>query len=95
MKVTVRSVGAIKQLLGQAELEMTLPEGTAVNGLLSRLAEEKGERFAPYAVEPEGPGAHAPVRIVINGRDIFPRQTKDVVLQEGDDVFLFVPIAGG
>lgn len=95
MNVTVRSIGLIRQLLGQAELQVALPEGTTVGGLLIRLAEEKGEKFAPYAAAVKKPGAYAPVRVVINGRDILPQQSQGTVLAEGDDVLIFVPIAGG
>lgn len=95
MKVTVRSVGPIRQLLGQAELELTVPAGTTVGGLLTRLGGEKGEGFAPYALERKGSTAYAPLRVVINGRDFLPQQYREVVLKEADDVLIFTPIAGG
>jgi len=95
MNVTVRSIGLIKQLLGQEELQVSLTEGTTVGGLLIRLAEEKGERFAPYAAAAEKPGAYAPLRVVVNGRDIPPQQSLGEALAEGDDVLIFAPIAGG
>ena len=95
MNVTVRSIGLIRQLLGQAELTVSLPEGTTVGGLLTRLAEERGEKFAPYAASVKKPGAYAPLRVVINGRDILPQQSQSMVLSEGDDVLILLPIAGG
>lgn len=95
MNVTVRSVGLIRQLLGQAELEVSLAEGTTVGGLLTQLAKAKGEKFAPYAAAADKPGAYAPLRVVINGRDILPQQSQSVVLADGDDVLIFIPIAGG
>ncbi|HLA80265.1 MAG TPA: MoaD/ThiS family protein [Thermoleophilia bacterium] len=95
MKVKVRSVGLVKQLLGQGELELVVPEGTAVSGLLRVLADEKSEKMAPFAVEPKAPSAHAPLRVMINGRDIQALEGRHTVLEEGDDVLIFVPIAGG
>jgi molybdopterin converting factor small subunit len=94
VKVKVRSLGLIRQVLGAAEVEVTLPEGTTFPGLMARLAEERGEKFAPYA-QPAASSAYAPLRIVINGRDMTPSQTKEVVLADGDDVLIFLPIAGG
>lgn len=95
MKVTVRSIGAITQLLGQAKLDLTVPEGTTFSGLLTKLAEEKDAKFASYAIELEKPGAYAPLRVVVNGRDISPFRGQEVVLKDGDDVLIFTPIAGG
>ena len=95
MDVKVRSVGLIKMLLGDAELDVTLPEGTTVTGLLARLRDEKGEKFSPYAVRPQEQSAHAPLRVMVNGRDITALEGRHTVLQEGDDVLMFVPIAGG
>lgn len=95
MDVTVRSIGLIKQLLGQAELRVSLPEGTTVGGLLLRLADEKGEKFAPYAAAAKKPGAYAPLRVVINGRDIPPQESQSFELSENDDLLIFIPIAGG
>ena len=95
MNVSVRSIGLIRQLLGEAELTVSLPEGTTVGGLLTRLVEEKGEKFAPYAARVKEPGAYAPLRVVINGRDVLPQKSQTTALHEGDDVLILLPIAGG
>ncbi len=95
ISVRVRSVGLVKQLLGQGEMDVAVSEGTTVTGLLRVLAEEKSEKMAPFAIEPTGPSGHAPLRVMINGRDIQVLEGRFTVLQEGDDVLIFVPIAGG
>jgi molybdopterin converting factor small subunit len=95
MNVSVRSVGMVRQLLGHAELAVAVPEGTTVTGLLRVLAEEKSEKMAPFAIEPTGPSGHAPLRVMVNGRDILALGGRHTVLEEGDDVLIFVPIAGG
>lgn len=95
MKIKVRSIGLVRQVMGAPEVEMEVPEGTNIPGLLGRLAEEKGEKFAPFAAQPRVPTAYAPVRIVLNGRDVGPTGREEVVLKEGDDVLIFIPIAGG
>ena len=93
--LTLRSVGLIKMLLGQGEMQITVPEGMTVTGLLKHLAEEKGEKMAPFAVEPKEPSAHAPLRVMVNGRDIQVLEGRHTQLKDGDDVLVFVPIAGG
>lgn len=95
MKLTVRSVGLIRMILGQDEIEVTVPDGMSVTGLLNFLAEEKGGKMAPFAVEPTERSAHAPLRVMVNGRDIQVLEGRHTVLQDGDDVLVFVPIAGG
>jgi molybdopterin converting factor small subunit len=94
MKVKVRSLGLIRQVLGAPEFEVDLPEGSTFTGLLTRLVEEKGDQFAPYAQVTEK-SAYAPLRIVVNGRDLTPSQSREQVLADGDDVLFFLPIAGG
>ena len=94
MEVRVRSVGAIRQVLGAAELPVTVSEGTTLSGLLQRLGEDI-EGFAPYAVKAQEAAAYAPLRIVVNGRDVTPGQRESTVLKDGDDVLILLPIAGG
>ncbi len=95
MQVHVRSVGLIKMLLGAGERDVSVPEGTTVAGLLHQLRQEHGEKFSPYSMEPDAASAHAPLRVLVNGRDIAALGGTQTVLGEGDDVLMFVPIAGG
>ncbi len=95
MKVKVRSIGLVRQVLGSAELEIEVPLGTSIPGLMNQLAELKGEKFAALAVQPEKPTAYAPLRVVVNGRDVGAAQQGERLLADGDDVLIFLPIAGG
>ncbi len=95
VEVKVRGVGLTRQLLGQAEVARSVPDGTTVGGLLDMLAEEKGEAFARYAGNPQATSPYAPLRIVVNGRDLSAQQAPQTILVKGDDVLIFLPIAGG
>lgn len=96
MKVSLRSVGIIKMLIGQAVLDLELPDGTDVSGLLKHLADgEKGDKLAPYLVQPKDPSGHAPLKIVVNGKDINTLGGRQTLLADGDDVLAFMPIVGG
>ena len=95
MNVHVRSVGLIKMLLGDPEFDVAVAEGTTVMGLLRQLHHEAGDKFAPFAVEPKDPDGHAPLRVLVNGRDIAALDGIRTVLHDGDDVLMFLPIAGG
>jgi molybdopterin synthase sulfur carrier subunit len=95
VKVKVRSIALIRSLLGSGELEVDLPPGATVEDLLSCLVEVGGPAIAPYLAPPKEESAHAPLRIMVNGRDITVLGGRRTVLAEGDDVLVFIPIAGG
>lgn len=95
MNVKVRSIGLIVALLGQAEMCLALPSGTTIDGLLARLSQRGGEKLAPYLAVPKEQSAHAPLRVMVNGRDVTALAGRQTVLQDGDDVLIFIPIAGG
>jgi len=95
MNVTVRSIALIKALLGQGEMVLALADGATIDDLLRRLTEVGGEKLAPYVAVPKEESAHAPLRVMVNGRDITVLAGRRTVLEEGDDVLIFIPIAGG
>jgi len=93
--VKVRSIALLKTLLGQGELDLSLPEGTQIDGLLSVLTERSEGRLASYLAEPVEKSAHAPLRVMVNGRDTTALAGRQTVLKEGDEVLIMIPIAGG
>jgi molybdopterin converting factor small subunit len=95
MNIKVRSIGPIRSLLGQADMDVALPSGTTIGGLLARLSELGGEKLAPDQTVPIEQSAHAPLRVMVNGRDVAALQGRQTILQDGDDVLMFMPIAGG
>ena len=95
MKVRVRSIALIRSLLGKDQIELLLSEGATVEDALARLVEIGDPKLAPYLAEPKEKSAHAPLRIMVNGRDITVLQGRNTVLADGDDVLVFIPIAGG
>jgi len=92
--VKVRSIALLRSLLGQGELDVNLSRGADVAGLLSILI-ERSEGLAPYLAEPVEKSAHEPLRVMVNGRDIAALGGRQTVLQDGDEVLLMIPIAGG
>jgi len=95
VKINVRSIALIKTLLGEGEMEVSLADGATIDDALARLAEIGGEKLAPYLAVPKEESAHAPLRVMVNGRDIAALAGRKTVLEEGDDVLIFIPIAGG
>ena len=93
--VKVRSIALIRTLLGSEQLHLSMPEGATVADVLARLTEMGGPTLAAHLAEPKEKSAHAPLRIMINGRDITVLQGRATVIAEGDDMLVFIPIAGG
>jgi molybdopterin converting factor small subunit len=93
--VTVRSIALIRQLLGADQVGLSLPEGATVADALSRMAEMGDPKLAVHLAEPKEKSAHAALRIMVNGRDITVLSGRETVLAEGDDILVFIPIAGG
>jgi molybdopterin converting factor small subunit len=95
VKVTVRSMGLIRQALGGADFDLDLPAGARLPDLLAALVEQKGEKAAPFLRETKQPTPYSSLRIAVNGADVSPSRQREHVLADGDDVLIFSPIAGG
>lgn len=95
MNIKVRSIALIRSLLGAGEIELSLPDGATVEDALSRLTEIGDPQLATHLAVPKEESAHAPLRIMLNGRDITVLQGRETPLGDGDDLLVFIPIAGG
>jgi molybdopterin converting factor small subunit len=93
--VRVRSIALIRTLLGKEQTEVSLPEGATIGDVLTRLTETGDPKLTLYLAEPKEKSAHAPLRIMVNGRDITVLRGRDTVVADGDDILIFIPIAGG
>jgi molybdopterin converting factor small subunit len=93
--VKVRSIALIRTLLGREHLDLSLPEEATIDDVLERLIEIGDPKLASFLAEPKEKSAHAPLRIMVNGRDITVLRGRDTVVAEGDDILIFIPIAGG
>ena len=93
--VKVRSIALVRMLLGKEQIDLSLPEGATIADVLGHLAEMGGPKLATYLAEPKEKSAHAPLRIMVNGRDITVLQGRQTVVADGDDILVFIPIAGG
>jgi MoaD family protein len=96
MKITIRGFLTLKDVMGdQSALEIETGNIT-LRELLHELSYRFGERFSQTVLDKTGKGPHEQVRILINGRHYSHIPQKlDTRLQEGDEVSLFPPIAGG
>ncbi len=96
MRITIRSFLTMRDVMGdQAALELEVGNLTLIE-LLHELSYMFGDRFSQMVFDKAGKGPSPHIRILINGRHYSHIPQKlNTPLQEGDDVSLFPPIAGG
>ena len=96
MKITVKSFLTLREVMGGLSvLELEIGNLT-IGELLNELSVRFGDPFSTIVFDQEGKGLNQHIRILINGRHYSHIPQKlNTRLQEGDEVSLFPPIAGG
>jgi MoaD family protein len=96
MRITIRSFLTMRDVMGdQAALELEVGNLTLIE-LLHELSYMFGDRFSQMVFDKAGKGLNLHIKVLINGRHYSHIPQKlNTRLQEGDDVSLFPPIAGG
>jgi molybdopterin synthase sulfur carrier subunit len=96
MKITIRGFLTLKAVMGdQSALELETGNITLMQ-LLHELADMFGKRFSQMIFDKAGKGLNQHIRVLINGRHYSHIPQKlSTPLQDGDEVALFPPIAGG
>lgn len=88
MQITVKGFGMVRNLLGQKEFSLNLPEGATVRDAITQL-------IALSGVEPQvllsPDGNSLKVRALINGAAV----VLDSLLQDGAELNLMLAIGGG
>lgn len=94
MKINVKFLASIREIVGAHEIQFELTSRDTVESLLEILRSRFGADFKDAVGEPfedENPK----IRILVNGRDIDFLQGAKTELNEGDTVVLIPPVAGG
>ena len=96
MRITIRSFLTLRDVMGdQSALELEIGSLTLIE-LLNELSYMFGDRFSQMVFDQAGKGLNPDIKVLINGRHYSHIPQKlNTRLQEGDDVSLFPPIAGG
>jgi molybdopterin synthase sulfur carrier subunit len=93
--VKVRTILALKKILGKGEVELAVPEGSTLRELLAMLVERWGDEVASRLFEPKTRTVLPYIRLMVNGRDIAFLDRMETVLRNGDDVLILPPVSGG
>ena len=81
MNIKVLFFASCRDLIGTGEREMTLPDGTTITALISKLASEQ-VRFTDMAPS---------LMVSVNQAYV----ERDAELQDGDEVAFIPPVSGG
>ncbi|HWR24734.1 MAG TPA: MoaD family protein [Methanosarcina sp.] len=94
MKVNVKFLASIREIVQAHEIQFELNPGDTVETLLELLESRFGADFKAAIGKPfddENPK----IRVLVNGRDIDFLKGRKTELNEGDLVVLIPPVAGG
>lgn len=92
MLIKVRAFASFREILGK-ERELDMIEGSKIEDLLSELC-RLSRRFREAAFD-DGGLLRDYVLLMVNQKRIDPQQSLQTELQEGDEVAIFPPVAGG
>ena len=92
MHIKVKALRPFKEALGAGDLEVERPEGETIEGFIRYLI-EKHPDFGPQALDDTG-GIDVTLNIMVSGKPIGENDLSRP-LQDGDEVMLFMPLAGG
>jgi molybdopterin synthase sulfur carrier subunit len=93
MKITLRTFATYREIIGATEMALTLPSGETIGGLLETLCRDHpGLRERLFDAE----GKFKSYNIILkNGRSVVSLNQLDTVIDEGDVIAVFPPVAGG
>jgi molybdopterin synthase sulfur carrier subunit len=95
IRVKVHTILGLKEILGGREMEIALSRGSTLQALISHMVARWGERLSSRLFEPGSSNLLPRIRVMVNGRDIGFIGGMETVLQEGDEIVIFPPVAGG
>jgi sulfur-carrier protein len=93
MKITLRTFADFRETIGSRQMEISLPQGESVRGLLQGLCKTH-RSLRVKLFDPQGK-LKPYILVLQNGRNIASFQQLDTLLADGDIIALFPPVAGG
>jgi sulfur-carrier protein len=94
MRITLHTILGMKQVVGQRQTEIDLPDGSTVQDLLSCMIGRWGDKLSLHLLEPTTGLLLPHIRVMVNGQTIRYLQGTETPLNEGDEV-LFLPLVSG
>jgi molybdopterin synthase sulfur carrier subunit len=92
MNVELRFFATFRQAVGQKVVEREFPEGTTIGDVLYELEAEYDE-LAGQLIEDDDLRPH--INVLKSGREALHLDGMETVLEDGDRLSIFPPVAGG
>jgi len=96
VKVRIKGYLTYRKLIGDRSVEIIPGREATLRESLNLLALEEGDAFVSQIYNPKTRSLYQHVALLVNGRSL--KQLPDgldTCLEEGDDIAIFPPIAGG
>ena len=91
----IGGIETVKEVLGQGSIEFTVPKGSTVRKTLLSMSKKWGEKLSSLIFNPDG-SLLPYIRVMVNGQDLeFLENKIETALQEGDEILILPPVAGG
>lgn len=95
INVKLKTILNFKKIIGRGEIDFTVEKGTILEEVLENLVETYGKELESNLFNPDDGNLLQWVRLIINGRDIAFLNGLQTILQEGDEILILPPVAGG
>ena len=95
INVKLRTILSFKKIIGKGEVDIPFEEGTTLEKALDIMVETYGGELETNLFDPDGRTLLQHIRLMVNGRDIAFLNGLETVLQEGDEILILPPVAGG
>jgi molybdopterin synthase sulfur carrier subunit len=86
---------SVKKILGQGEVEVSVPGESSLQELLVTMVDTWGEELKSNLFEPNSTKPLSHIRLMVNGQDIAFLNRLETVLKDGDEVLILPPVGGG
>jgi molybdopterin converting factor small subunit len=93
LKVRVKLLGFLAQLVEQAEVELEVEPGSTVADLIGRLAESSGSSFRGAILDWHG-NLHGGIEVILNQEHVSALRISELELWE-DSELAIIPLIGG
>jgi molybdopterin synthase sulfur carrier subunit len=91
----VRTILDLKRILGQREVEISLPNKSTLQQLLATMVDTWGDELRSNLFEPNTTTPLPHIRLMVNGQDITFLNGMETVLEDGDEILMLPPVGGG
>ncbi len=96
MRITVKLGAPLSQVVGEAKIDLNMPQGATVADVLDELQ----ARYPEFEAGLRGKGLRKPLdqvlySLFVDARPLTFEKAKTAKLQDGNRVYLFLPVAGG